>query len=551
MNTRLIRVLALSSIAVLCILCPLTIVRPAGATPPSGYTLDWSDDFQSTSLDPNKWGYRLLGQKRHDGYNVTDAVSLDGEYLTITTYTDPTTGHHNTGMISTDGKYMPRYGYVEARIEFDGSRGMWSSFWMQSDSMSHPDPYDPHFYGTEIDIVEHRSVDGPGNDISNQGTSSLLWDGYAPSSLGAKAAGGDLHGASLASGFHTYGLEWTPTYEKYYYDGIVVWTVINSTLQDPPHPAGCAYPPCTPDPSQSPSVFGPVSARNEYFILSSEVWNSPSNLTATPPDYGWCGPTPASFPSGTKMIVDYVKHYTAVSKVVDLCAVGSASTTMQVSWTAPADRMMPLAQYDLRYSTLPIVDGGASQGQANFNTATSIPTLAPHSQGSAELKQVTGLSTCTTYYFALKTQDGAGNWSLMSNVSGGTTQGCGHSVSGLGRTEQVADIIQCGGGAAPAPVKIDESSPSFSAPSPNPARGTTSFQISVPAKFQGATLRVDVFDVAGRRVRSLVDRTASQGQAQVDWNLLDDSGRRVASGLYRVRVGIGDTRKTFPLLVLR
>jgi hypothetical protein len=60
-----------------------------------------------------------------------------------------------------------------------------------------------------------------------------------------------------------------------------------------------------------------------------------------------------------------------------------------------------------------------------------------------------------------------------------------------------------------------------------------------------------VFDVGGRRVRSLVDRTASQGQAQVEWNLLNDSGQRVASGLYVVRVDIGDTRKTLPLLVIR
>jgi hypothetical protein len=77
------------------------------------------------------------------------------------------------------------------------------------------------------------------------------------------------------------------------------------------------------------------------------------------------------------------------------------------------------------------------------------------------------------------------------------------------------------------------------------------FHISVPTEFQGAKLRVDVFDVAGRRVRSLVDQSASQGQVRVEWNLLDDSGRRVASALYRVRVDIGGTRKIFPLLVLR
>ena len=84
-----------------------------------------------------------------------------------------------------------------------------------------------------------------------------------------------------------------------------------------------------------------------------------------------------------------------------------------------------------------------------------------------------------------------------------------------------------------------------------PARGGTSFQILVPRESQGARLRVGVFDVAGRRVRSLVNRAASPGPAQIDWNLQDDSGHRVASGLYMMRVDIGDTRKTFRLVVVR
>jgi beta-glucanase (GH16 family) len=554
MRRLLIRVLAVSSIAALCLLCPLTIVRPAGATPP-GYssTPDWSDEFDHAydylpppnNALPNPGIWNIKTYQDGGGQNTMEAVKVSGGVLTITTYTEDTV--HKSGTVDTNGKYMPPYGYIEASIDFDGSSGMFSTFWLWSNNMNSSPFNQPHTFGTEMDIAEHSLLVGSQNTDSLAST-TLHWDGYPDTNpLGHKTVTGGLHSGwpddpqhrDLSIGFHTYGLEWTPDVENYYYDGHLVWTV-NDSPGDPSVPGQPWW----------PSVLGPVSHTNQFILLSSQVGGSNGV-----PGGCWCGNTLASYNtlggSTTKMKVEYVKHYMAVvSKVVDLCAVGSASTTMQVSWTAPADRM-PLAQYDLRYSTLPIVDGGASQGQTNFNAATSIPTLAPHSQGSVELMQVTGLSTCTTYYFALKTKDVVGNWSLMSNVSGGTTQGCGHPVSGLGRTEQVADIIQCGGGAAPGPVKIDESSLSFSAPSPNPARGATSFLISVPAGLQGAKLRVDVFDVAGRRVRSLVDRIASQGTAPVEWNLLSDLGRRVSSGMYMVRVDIGDTRKTFPLLVLR
>jgi hypothetical protein len=464
-------------------------------------------------------------------------------------------------MIATDGKYMPRYGYVEARIEFDGSPGMWSSFWMQSDSMSYQPPptgnpaytpYDPHRYGTEIDIVEHRSVNGYGCDISSQGTSSLLWDGYAGHSPGAQSAGGGLKSGvgDLSGGFHTYGLEWTPDVQRFYYDDILVWTVNNLTGDPPGTPQGGFSPPCYLA-SPSPSVDGPVSNTNEYFILSSEVLNSPS--TSTPPSAGWCGSIPvhgygtlgAPDPSETKMIVDYVRHYretTPPADVTNLSATTIDNTTMPVSWTAPTDNFGTIAEYDLRYSTSPITD---------FNAAARIATPPPHSPGYSECLLVTGLTACTTYYFAIKTRDDAGNWSGVSNAASAPTLGCGQPASRPGRTAQVAAYGWCGQGAPPAPVTIEVSSLAFSAPSPNPARGATSFRISVPAEFQGAKLRVDVFDVGGRRVRSLVDRTASQGQAQVEWNLLNDSGQRVASGLYVVRVDIGDTRKTLPLLVIR
>jgi len=70
--------------------------------PPAGYQLAWSDEFDGTTLDTNKWSHRGLGQ-RHDALNVTDAVALGDGQLTITTYTSG--GKHYTGMIGTEGKF--------------------------------------------------------------------------------------------------------------------------------------------------------------------------------------------------------------------------------------------------------------------------------------------------------------------------------------------------------------------------------------------------------------------------------------------------------------
>src|SRR5262249_2825296 len=152
-----------------------------------------------------------------------------------------TDGKHYTGFIQTGGRnqvepaydstaFMPQYGYLEASIDFDGRQGMRSSLWMQSFAMGDPtQPYDPHGRGTEMDVVEHRVLDQESTNISDRAPSTLHWDAYT------KVAGGDLHSGvgDLSSCFHTYGLLWTPTYEKYYYDGQLVWTV-NDSAGDPP-----------------------------------------------------------------------------------------------------------------------------------------------------------------------------------------------------------------------------------------------------------------------------------------------------------------------------
>jgi hypothetical protein len=92
------------------------------------------------------------------------------------------------------------------------------------------------------------------------------------------------------------------------------------------------------------------------------------------------------------------------------------STTAQagdaiLTWTAPGDdgAVGTATTYDLRRSATTIT-------AANFSAATQVTGLpAPKIAGSTETFTVTGL-TPGVYYFAIKTVDEAGNWSLISNV---------------------------------------------------------------------------------------------------------------------------------------
>lgn len=69
---------------------------------------------------------------------------------------------------------------------------------------------------------------------------------------------------------------------------------------------------------------------------------------------------------------------------------------------------------------------------------------------------------------------------------------------------------------------------------PNPFSGTTRLALDLPP--DAGALRLDVFDVAGRHVRTLRPGAMSPGQDVVDWDGLDDHGAPSRGGLYVVRV---------------
>jgi subtilisin-like proprotein convertase family protein len=88
------------------------------------------------------------------------------------------------------------------------------------------------------------------------------------------------------------------------------------------------------------------------------------------------------------------------------------------------------------------------------------------------------------------------------------------------------------------------SSFALSASSPNPFSASSSIRFAVPGA--GADVRLLVFDVAGRHVRTLADGFVPAGEHVATWDGTDGSGRRTGSGIYFYRLesdGFRETRK--------
>jgi len=82
---------------------------------------------------------------------------------------------------------------------------------------------------------------------------------------------------------------------------------------------------------------------------------------------------------------------------------------------------------------------------------------------------------------------------------------------------------------------------------PNPFNPVTAVSYELPSE---RDVRIDVYNIAGRLVKTLVDRRVDAGYHRAVWDGTDERGRRVASGVYMYRMKAGGfvDRKVMVLL---
>jgi len=95
-----------------------------------------------------------------------------------------------------------------------------------------------------------------------------------------------------------------------------------------------------------------------------------------------------------------------------------------------------------------------------------------------------------------------------------------------------------------------------------PSAGTTGFFQNHPNRFNpGTTIRfvlentssarIDVFDVCGTRVRTLVNGMVPVGPHRAVWDGRNNSGESIATSVYFYRLAVGDFVQTKKTILMR
>lgn len=126
----------------------------------------------------------------------------------------------------------------------------------------------------------------------------------------------------------------------------------------------------------------------------------------------------------------------------------------------------------------------------------------------------------------------------LANVLCGTTT----TLSPFAMAEPIPPTPVGDGPTAPAEFALH-------ANAPNPFNPITTIQYDVPAG--GAPVSIMVFDVSGRRVRTLVDESRPAGQHRVTWDGRNSTGQSVASGVYFYRMSAGSFVQTRKMVLLK
>ena len=177
----------------------------------AGYQLAWSDEFNGSGLDNQKWGYRT--DSKWGSTQKLENVTLSGGNLHLNVKKEEAQGkpHSGAGVIS---KMTFQYGYYEARFKVPQASGWHTSFWMQKyDNSGGTSPKAAH---QELDVCENDSA-----EPSNYRVNVHKW--ISPHVLYCELK--PINTPDLSRDFHVFACEFTPKSVKFFFEGALVKTV--------------------------------------------------------------------------------------------------------------------------------------------------------------------------------------------------------------------------------------------------------------------------------------------------------------------------------------
>jgi hypothetical protein len=133
---------------------------------------------------------------------------------------------------------------------------------------------------------------------------------------------------------------------------------------------------------------------------------------------------------------------------------------------------------------------------------------------------------------------GHGNPTKFPRPAAGGTEGYESCFPGAGN-----DVREIGTAEESRPAEF-----SLSQNYPNPFNPYTNFRFALA---KSAHVKIDIFNIVGQRVKTLVDEEMKAGVYAADWDGKDDRGKSVSSGVYFYRMQAGDFSDMKKMLLVK
>jgi len=83
---------------------------------------------------------------------------------------------------------------------------------------------------------------------------------------------------------------------------------------------------------------------------------------------------------------------------------------------------------------------------------------------------------------------------------------------------------------------------------PNPFNPTTSLRYDLP---ENNLVNITIYDMLGRKVKTLINQTQDAGYKSIIWNTTDDYGKPVSAGIYLYQIQAGEYISTKKMVLLK
>jgi beta-glucanase (GH16 family) len=354
------------------------------ASPPAGYGLFWSDEFDGTAIDTNTWNFDTgrgtpvgWGNQEWEYYAQKNGTIESGAAVLVA-QKETVSGPWSSGAVpnytscrmTTKGKKSFKYGYIEVKLKAPQGDGLWPEFWTLGNS------YSGGLVGWpecgEMDLYNQRTgnwlTNGTVGDNFFMGT--CFFKGASGTSYNSK---GHVYTDALSHDYHLYAVLWDSTLVEYYFDDQVYWSR-----------------------TQTPSINQPsnfAAFHNPHFFLMNIaiMGNYVSGATSL---------KDSILPQ--KMYIDYVRVYqrsTVAPAAPTLASPSNGATDQPLSLSLAWNTVAGAVTYRTQVAT----DTGFASIVVNDSTLTT---------GS---KAIGPLSNGTTYYWRVRAKNFIGNgaWSSV------------------------------------------------------------------------------------------------------------------------------------------